>query len=328
MKEQLFTRAMVREFGDIRDILRLESCPLPELPAGKVRVKMAFATINPSDIITLSGAYRSRIALPFVPGFEGVGSVSESRDPQLPVGTRVLPVGSMGAWQNVKESEPQWCFTVPDFVSDRQAATSYVNPMTALLMLKEELDFAPGMRIIINAANSAIGRTLIRMASQMGLAPIAIVRRAENTGLFAADRTERVLNSSDGGYPQALAELKASGGVAAILDCIGGEESLQLAEVLTPGGQFIHYGLLSGRPIPATFWRSRPDIRFSNFHLRMWVHSHEKARVQQRIDEVMAMISDGIIATEIAAEFPLEQIQLAAAAVLSGELKGKILLRL
>ena len=319
---------MVREFGDIRDILRLEQHPLAALPDGQVRINMSFAAINPSDIITLSGAYRSRIALPFVPGFEGVGCVCESQDAQLPVGTRVLPVGSMGAWQNVKDSEPQWCFSVPDFVSDRQAATSYVNPMTALLMLKEELDFTPGMRIIINAANSAIGRTLIRMANQMGLAPIAIVRRAENTGLFAADRTERVLNSSDDGYPQALARLKASGGVAAILDCIGGAESLQLAEALTPGGQFIHYGLLSGQPIPAAFWRSRPDIRFANFHLRMWVHSHEKARVQQRIDEVMAMIRDGIIATDIAAEFPLEQIQQAAAAVLSGELKGKILLRL
>lgn len=319
---------MVREFGDIRDILRLEQHPLGALPDGQLRVTMRFATINPSDIITLSGAYRSRITLPFVPGFEGVGCVSESHDPQLPVGTRVLPVGSMGAWQNVKESEPQWCFKVPDFVSDRQAATSYVNPMTALLMLKEELDFRPGMRIIINAANSAIGRTLIRMANQMGLAPIAIVRRAENTGLFAADRTERVLNSSDAGYPQALQQLKASGGVAAILDCIGGEASLQLAEALMPGGQFIHYGLLSGRPIPATFWRSRPDIRFANFHLRMWVHSHDKARVQQRIDEVMAMIRDGIIATDIAAEFPLDQIQQAATAVLSGELQGKILLRL
>jgi len=68
MKETLFTRAVVREFGNIGEVMQLEQSPLIELTAGQVRVKMTFATINPSDIITISGAYRSRIALPFVPG--------------------------------------------------------------------------------------------------------------------------------------------------------------------------------------------------------------------------------------------------------------------
>lgn len=118
------------------------------------------------------------------------------------------------------------------------------------------------------------------------------------------------------------------GGAAAILDCIGGEASLMLAQALMPGGQFIHYGLLSGQPIPATFWRSRPDIRFSNFHLRLWVHHHDKALVQRRINEVMTLIRDGVIATDIVAEYALEEIDKAVRDVQSGELKGKILLRL
>ncbi|UWS28600.1 zinc-dependent alcohol dehydrogenase family protein [Erwinia pyrifoliae] len=328
MKASLFTRAMVHEFGNIEDILQLEQAELPELADGQVRVKMSFATINPSDVITLSGAYRSRIALPFVPGFEGVGSICQSNDPALAVGQRVLPVGSMGAWQNYKDSAARWCFTLPDFVSDRQAATGYVNPMTALLMLSEALEFTPGMRIMINAANSAIGKMLIRIANHMGLEPVAIVRKAENLRLFTGYATQSLLNSSAPDYPQALAALQRSGGVAAIFDCIGGDESLTLARALAPGGQFIHYGLLSGQPIPPAFWRSRPDIRFSHFHLRMWVHGHDKAVVQSKIDEVMALIRDGVIATEIVAEYALAGIDKAVAAVRSGELKGKILLRL
>jgi len=328
MKETLFTRALVREFGNISHVMQLEQQALPPLAAGQVRVKMAFATINPSDIITISGAYRSRIALPFVPGFEGMGRISQSDDPSLRVGQRVLPVGSMGAWQHYKDSDPQWCFTLPDFVTDQQAATSYVNPMTALLMLTEALQRSPGMRIIINAANSAIGKMLIRIANHLGLTPIAIVRKAENLGLFRGCATEQVLNSSAETYPQALAAIARQGGAAAILDCIGGEASLMLAQALMPGGQFIHYGLLSGQPIPATFWRSRPDIRFSNFHLRLWVHHHDKALVQRRINEVMTLIRDGVIATDIVAEYALEEIDKAVRDVQSGELKGKILLRL
>jgi len=328
MKETIFTRAVVREFGNISHVMQLEQQALTPLATGQVRVKMAFATINPSDIITISGAYRSRITLPFVPGFEGMGRISQSDDPSLRVGQRVLPVGSMGAWQHYKDSDAQWCFTLPDFVTDQQAATSYVNPMTALLMLTEALERSPGMQIIINAANSAIGKMLIRIANHLGLMPIAIVRKAENLSLFSGYATRQVLNSSAETYPQALAAIARQGGAAAILDCIGGEASLMLAQALMPGGQFIHYGLLSGQPIPATFWRSRPDIRFSHFHLRQWVHHHDKALVQRRINEVMALIRDGVIATDIVAEYALEEIDKAVKDVQSGELKGKILLRL
>jgi len=328
MTKNVFIRAMVREFGNIRDVLRLESGEAITLASGQVRVKMKWATINPSDLITIAGTYRSRIALPFVPGFEGMGQIIQSDDPSLVIGQRVLPVGSMGAWQTYKDSDAKWCFTLPDSVSDKQAATSYVNPMTALLMLTEELNVVPGDRLIINAANSAIGKMLLRIAHHLGLQPIAIVRKAENIGQLREYTHGLVLNSNSPDYPQTLAALQRSGNVVAILDCVGGEESLMLAQALMPGGQFIHYGLLSGQPIPATFWRSRPDIRFSHFHLRLWVHNHEKTRVQRRINEVMTLIRDGVITTDVAAEFALADIHQAVDAVLSGQLKGKVLIKL
>ncbi len=329
MKDKALTRAIVREFGPIQDVVQLENLVLPELAAGDARVKMVYATINPSDIITISGAYRSRISVPFVPGFEGVGVIEQApAESNLPVGQRVLPIGSMGNWQTFKDTKPEWCFTLPDFVSDRQAVNSYVNPMTALLMLTEALDARPGQRIMINAANSAIGKMLIRIANRMGLTPIAVVRKPENVDIFDGYTLENVLNSSDPAYPQALERVKRSGGVDAVFDCIGGEESLTFAEVLVPGGQFIHYGLLSGKPVPPLFWRSRPDIRFMNFHLRQWIHSQEKPVVQKRIDQVMELIRDGVVHTDIATAFSLDNIADAIAAAISGDLKGKILIEI
>ncbi|EIC86392.1 zinc-dependent alcohol dehydrogenase family protein [Serratia sp. M24T3] len=329
MKNKALTRAIVREFGLIQDVVQLENMPLPELAEGDARVKMVYATINPSDIITISGAYRSRISVPFVPGFEGVGVIEQApANSHLPVGQRVLPIGSMGNWQTFKDTKPEWCFTLPDFVSDRQAVNSYVNPMTALLMLTEALDAKPGQRILVNAANSAIGKMLIRIANQLGMTPIAVVRKRENIDIFEGYQLETVLNSSDAAYLQELQRIKRSGGVHAIFDCIGGDESLTFAEILIPGGQFIHYGLLSGKPVPPQFWRSRPDIRFMNFHLRQWIHSQEKPVVQKRIDQVMELIRDGVVHTEIATAFSLNNISDAIEAAVFGELKGKILIEI
>ena len=62
----------------------------------EVSVRMIAAAVNPSDAVTVSGAYASRTTFPFVPGFEGVG-VIERAGPGVPeqmIGRRVLPIGS------------------------------------------------------------------------------------------------------------------------------------------------------------------------------------------------------------------------------------------
>ncbi|MGO7251947.1 oxidoreductase, partial [Rhizobium brockwellii] len=72
-----------------------------------------------------------------------------------------------------------------------------------------------------------------------------------------------------------------------------------LAYALKPGGHFVHYGLLSGQSIPASFWASHPDIAFSYCHLREWVHSQAMSDVQRAYSEIAAQIVSKIIATEV-----------------------------
>ncbi|WP_370040036.1 alcohol dehydrogenase catalytic domain-containing protein [Sinorhizobium fredii] len=55
--------------------------------------------MNPSDLIPVTGAYRARTELPFVPGFEGVGVVRRvgTGVHHLKSGDRVVPIGASGA---------------------------------------------------------------------------------------------------------------------------------------------------------------------------------------------------------------------------------------
>ena len=133
-------------------------------------------TINPSDIVTISGAYAHRTELPFVPGYEGVGIVEAvCGGTPLKVGERVWPLGSAGAWQMFKVSDWQWCLRVPDELSDEQAASAYINPLTARFLTRSLLS-SSAQRVAVNAAGSAIGRMLIKLANRVGIRPIAIVR--------------------------------------------------------------------------------------------------------------------------------------------------------
>ncbi|NNU63945.1 MULTISPECIES: zinc-dependent alcohol dehydrogenase family protein [Rhizobium] len=320
-------QAVVRKFGPAQDVVELEQAALPPLARDEVRVRLLARAINPSDIITISGAYSGRTTLPFIPGFEAFGVVEQCGEEVhgLSPGTRVLPVRSAGGWQEFKDTDPGWCLRVPDELTDFEAATSYVNPMTAWLMLRAKIGLRPGMRIAINAAASSIGAILIGLANAAGVEPVAIVR-SEGSLERLRGRVEAIIIDREESESDLVAGLTGRHGLDAVLDCVGGARASVLADALKPGGHFVHYGLLSGQSIPASFWASHPDIAFSYCHLREWVHSQAMGDVQRAYSEIAAHIVSKVIATEVREVFPLENVRQALHSALPFRTGGKVLL--
>ena len=62
-------------FGPPAEVLSLEELPLPEPGPGQVRLRLTHRSINPSDLLTVSGEYGRLPRLPATPGFEAVGRV-------------------------------------------------------------------------------------------------------------------------------------------------------------------------------------------------------------------------------------------------------------
>ncbi|WP_049730818.1 zinc-dependent alcohol dehydrogenase family protein [Rhizobium ecuadorense] len=318
-------QAVVRKFGPAQEVVVTERAELPALRSDQVRVRLLARSINPSDIITISGAYAGRMTLPFIPGFEACGVVEACGEEVygLAPGTRVLPVRSAGGWQEFKDTDPSWCLRVPETLSDFEAATSYVNPMTAWLMLHKKIGLRPGMRIAVNAAASSIGSILIGLANAVGVEPVAIVRSEGSVARLSGRLEAVIVDRADGDLTAGLA---GRHGLDAVLDCVGGTHAGLLAAALKSGGHFVHYGLLSGQSIQPSFWASHPDIVFSYFHLREWVHSEAMGDVQRAYCEVAAQIAQKVIATEVREVFPLERIGEALHSALPFRAGGKVLL--
>ncbi|UDF30529.1 UNVERIFIED_ORG: alcohol dehydrogenase catalytic domain-containing protein [Roseateles sp. XES5] len=103
-------RAVVRAFGDPRQVIGLEEVERPAPGPGEVEIRIHRAAINPSDLIPVTGAYRSRTTLPFVPGFEGVGEI--------------VRIG-----EDIGEAcPPLSCRTSPPQGGDRQTAMLSLHP--------------------------------------------------------------------------------------------------------------------------------------------------------------------------------------------------------
>ena len=168
--------ALAAQPGPIHNVT-IQDVPEPDAPQGsEVIVRMLASTFNPSDAVTVSGAYASRTEFPLVPGFEGVGVV-ERIGPEVPstlLGRRVLPIGSAGAWQEFKRTDHTWCIPVPDDIPTDVACFVYINPLTAYLMVER---FCGDARtVLIDGAFTTIARHLQELLDQRGIETVMVGR--------------------------------------------------------------------------------------------------------------------------------------------------------
>ncbi|MBQ0826621.1 zinc-dependent alcohol dehydrogenase family protein [Streptomyces tagetis] len=260
--------------GRLAEVLAVREVDGPGAPgAGEVVVRMLASTVNPSDAVTVSGAYGSRTSFPFIPGFEGVG-VIDSVGPGVPadaVGRRVLPLGSAGNWQRYKRLGYSWCVPVPDDLPDEVACFAYINPLTATLMV--ERFCPPGARnVVVTAATSAIGGHLAELLTDRGVTPVGVVRGTPGRAVADPARWRKVVRTDDGGWRDRLRAAVGPRGAEVALDCVGGETGGAVYTQTAADGTFVHYGLLSGTPLPVERPSGRGGARVEFFRLRDTVH--------------------------------------------------------
>ena len=319
-RDKTMLRAVVRAFGDPRQVIQLEEAERLAPGPGEVEIRIRRAAINPSDLIPVTGAYRSRTTLPFVPGFEGVGEIVRLGDDVtgLAIGQRVLPIGASGLWQQCLIRPAERCFAVPDDLSDDQAAMVYVNPLTAFRLvdaLAEHFGRTGGQRVGITAAASAIGKMLLVLLAEAGFQPVALVRSAATAGRLAESFSGEIV---------AHAPLPP---LDAVLDAVGGEPGNGLFRHIRRGGAFVQYGALSGAQLdPMLVAARREEVAFSFLWLRNWVHAAPRAEIETAFARSFAGIRAGHLGSGIDAVFALSDLPAALARQDDPSRVGKLLI--
>src|SRR5262249_54871564 len=104
---------------------------------------MLASPINPSDLLTIQGGYAAELQYPASPGYEGVGVAEEAGGGVLPwwrKGKRVALISQRGGtWAESVVVSAKHLVPVPESIPVEQAATFFINPMTALAMTQSVL---------------------------------------------------------------------------------------------------------------------------------------------------------------------------------------------
>jgi NADPH:quinone reductase-like Zn-dependent oxidoreductase len=187
------------EFGG-PDVLQVADLPVPEPGAGEVRVRVAAATVNPTDIGMRSGgraAELSRLPAPYVAGMELAGTVDKLGDGEggsWQVGERVLGIilptrTGRGAQSEYTVVWSDSLVRVPDGVSFEQAATLPMNGLTTRRAF-DMMQLSPGQTLLVTGAAGAVGGYGVQLGAAEGLRVIGVASAADEAlvrGLGARD---------------------------------------------------------------------------------------------------------------------------------------------
>ena len=153
----------------------------------------------------------------------------------VPVGRRVVPLGvSPGTWAELMVVPAARLLPVPDGVSDEAAAQLVVNPLSAWVLVVDELDLQPGEWLLQNAAGSTLGRVVIQLARARGFRTINVVRRAEQGEELLALGADEVIVTDHEDVEERVREITAGEGVGKAIDAVGGELAGRIAAALAP----------------------------------------------------------------------------------------------
>jgi NADPH:quinone reductase-like Zn-dependent oxidoreductase len=316
------------EYGEPARVLAVRELPLPDPQTGEVRVRMLATPVNPSDLLFVRGIYAG-VQPPRFPasvGFEGVGAV-DALGPEVQgpaVGARVLVQnGRGGNWAEYAVVPADTVFSVPDDLPDEQIACMLINPASAVLMLRHVLAVPRGEWLLQSAATSELGRMMIKLAKHDGVRTVNVVRRREAVAELKRLGADAVVVSTEGPIDEQVRKIVGPAGVRYAIDPVVGETGTQLFQALGEEGRMLVYGSLTREPIrvgadPRTILAGRRILEV--FWLGYWLPRLDGAERQRLLDEIVALIRQGVLGTTIGRRYPLDEV---AAAVAQSETKGR-----
>lgn len=295
---------------------------------GEAVVDIMASAINPADLLIIEGRYPGPTAFPAFIGIEGAGRVREvgAGVTTLQEGDHVISLGRANWAKRIKVDAAQ-LIKIPRGLDLRQAAMLKANPPTAHLMLQDYVELGPGDWVIQNAANSAVGRHVIRLAGARGLKTINVVRRAGPVEELRALGGDIVLVDGPDLAERVRGEAGADAAIRLAIDAVCGEACMRLAECLSDGGTVVNYGFLSGEPCMITPHQTIiRGMSLEGFWLVGYMRRTPRQEIEAMYAEMARSFMDGVLDVPIEAEYTLDEIGQALAHAGRQGRSGKILL--
>jgi NADPH2:quinone reductase len=177
------------------------------------------------------------------PGWDFAGVVEQPAEQGNgpSVGTRVVGLLPAGAWAERVRAPLHAIASLPDGVTDAQAATLPVAGLTALHALRKG-GLLLGRKVLIDGASGGVGHLAVQLAAASGALVHAHVRRADQAAAVTAWGGSVVVG-------ERLEAARPSGPFHLIIDSVGGSALGAALGMLERGGTCVTLGVSEGSAV-------------------------------------------------------------------------------
>lgn len=317
-----------KQLGGVENLTWETDWPAPECGSQQVIIDVKAAGLNFPDTLIIEGKYQVKPELPFIPGAEGAGIVTEigADVRNVKVGDEVIFIGSHGGFCERAVVPAMMVVPKPPRQTFVQAAGIGMTYFTSYHALKQRAQLQPGETVLVLGAAGGVGITAVELAKQMGATVIAAASSEEKLELTRKMGADHTINYVTDNLRERIKEITAGKGVDVIYDPVGGDMAETALRSIAWNGRFLVVGfaagdipkiplnlaLLKGASIVGVFWGAFTQ--------------KEVGKQLQNVQELWTMFAEKKLSPTVTDVFALEDYAKAFRHLTERRARGKVIM--
>ena len=295
---------LCKEWGGPEKLL-VEDVPAPPLRDGAARIAVHAAGLNFMDTLVITGQYQVKPPLPFTPGAEVAGVITEVGKGVngFKAGDRVMAMTENGGYAEEVVAAADRIFPIPGKMDFPAAAGFPIVYGTSHVALAWRAFLKAGEWLLVTGAAGGVGLTAIEIGKAMGARVIAAARGPEKLAVAQQHGADHLIDYSCEDLRERVKAITEGQGADVIYDPVGGDVFDACLRCIAWEGRIIIIGFTSGRipQVPANialvknidvigfYWGSyqmhKPDVPRESFkQLFRWF---EEGKLHPHVSECL-----------------------------------------
>ncbi len=211
-------------------------------------------SVNFTDLLMIQGKYQHKPDLPFAPGGEAAGVVSQvgSGVSNFQPNDEVVFGSRAGGFSEAINLPAAAVRPLPTGMSFAKAASYGSAYQTAWVALTHRGHLQAGEWLLVHGATGGVGLAAVDVGKMLGARVIATGGRDDKLEVVSRRGADEVINytlpdGSLGGFRQRVKEITGAGGADVIYDPVGGDVFDESMRCVNWGGRILTVGFTSGR---------------------------------------------------------------------------------
>jgi NADPH:quinone reductase-like Zn-dependent oxidoreductase len=299
--------------------------------ADEVRIKVLATGVGRTDINYRYGLSPFSPKVPFVPGYEIMGTVDEVGDSvtRVAVGDCVAALTGQGGYSEMIYLGQEHLVPVPPSLDPAEVVAVVLNYVSAYQMLHRVAKVKPGDKVLINGASGGVGTALLELGKLAGLKMYGTASQSKHAALTKLGATPIDYHTQD--FVKEIRQ-KEREGLNFAFDGIGGKHVDRSLSILKDGGKLVAYaaplGLFSvlrdlGKFLRVNLLSKRQSAAFYGITA---LYKRDKKPFMTDLPLLFKLLEEGKIKPIVTEKFALLEARKANELLENGQIIGNIAL--